>query len=175
MRKVILGGAVRLDGFIEGPNGEYGWCMTDQDYGLSDFFKRIDAIFMGRKSYDLSKTMDASQNPWKGIKTYVFSKTLNEVTGTDVVLVKGDSKKEVLKLKESPGKDIWLFGGADLTTFFVNEELVDEMWLAVHPILLGSGKSLYQNISGRKKLKLTQHKVYDTGLVSLVYTPDGTK
>jgi dihydrofolate reductase len=175
MRKVILGVAVSLDGFIEGPNGEYDWCMTDQDYGLADFFKRIDSIFMGRKSYDLSKTLDPGQNPWKGVKTYVFSNSLKEINDADNVLVKGDTRKEVLKLKEAPGKDIWLFGGAELTTFFVNEELVDEMWLAVHPILLGSGKSLFQKIEGRKKLKLAQHKVYDTGLVSLLYTPDGKK
>ena len=50
MRKLILGLAVSLDGFIEGPNGEYDWCFTDQDYGMTDFFKRVDAVFMGRKS-----------------------------------------------------------------------------------------------------------------------------
>ena len=48
MRKVILGVAVSLDGFIEGPNGEYDWCLTDQDYGLKEFFKRIDTIFVGQ-------------------------------------------------------------------------------------------------------------------------------
>jgi dihydrofolate reductase len=171
MRKVILGVAVSLDGFIEGPKGEYDWCMTDQDYGMSAFFKRIDAIFMGRKSYDLANTLDVSQNPWKGVKTYVFSNTLKEVKGQDMVLVKGDTKKEVQKLKEAPGKDIWLFGGAELTTFFINEELLDEMWLAVHPILLGSGKSLFQHINGRKKLELTEQIAYNTGLVSLCYKP----
>ena len=53
MRKVILGLAVSLDSFIEGPNGEYDWCLTDQDYGLSDFFKRADTLFIGRKTYEL--------------------------------------------------------------------------------------------------------------------------
>lgn len=51
MRKLILGLAITLDGYIEGPNGEYDWCFTDQDYGLNRFFERIDAIFIGRKSY----------------------------------------------------------------------------------------------------------------------------
>ncbi len=53
MRKLILGLAVTLDGFIEGPNGEYDWCFADQDYGMSDFYKRIDSVFLGRKSYEL--------------------------------------------------------------------------------------------------------------------------
>ena len=57
MRKVILAVAVSLDGFIEGPNGEYDWCFTDQDYGLSDFFKRIDTVFIGRKTYEMTLAM----------------------------------------------------------------------------------------------------------------------
>lgn len=53
MRKVILNLAVSLDGFIEGPNGEFDWCFTDQDYGMTDFMNRIDVIFIERKSYEL--------------------------------------------------------------------------------------------------------------------------
>ena len=58
MRKVILGLAVSLDGFIEGPNGEYDWCFTDQDYGKSEFFKRIDAAFIERRTYEMSLGME---------------------------------------------------------------------------------------------------------------------
>ena len=175
MRKVILGLAVSLDGFIEGPNGEYDWCFTDQDYGLNDFFKRIDAIFMGRKSYDVTKSMEGQsqeQNPWKGILTYVFSNSIKHIDDKDVRLISGDIRKEVLSIKQQKGKDIWLFGGAELTTLFINEQLVDEIWLSVHPILLGSGKPLFQQINGRKKLKLIEQKTYSTGLVSLCYQPD---
>lgn len=68
MRMVILGVAVSLDGFIEGPNGECDLCFTDQDYGLSAFFNRVDAIFMGCKSYGVSQK-HADKNPWKGMKT----------------------------------------------------------------------------------------------------------
>ena len=77
MRKVILGVAVSLDGFIEGPGGEYDWCFTDQDYGMSAFFKRIDAIFMGRKSYELAQKMEGQEGTgqWKGIITYVLKPT----------------------------------------------------------------------------------------------------
>ncbi len=171
MRKIILGLAVSLDGFIEGPNGEYDWCFTDQDYGLSDFFKRIDTIFMGRKSYELAQTMEG-ENPWKGMTTYVFSKTLKEVNGENVKLITGDIEKQINALREQPGKDIWMFGGAELLTTFVNNGWIDEYWLSVHPIILGGGKPLFQNIASRKKLKVTDHKVYETGLVSLRYQPE---
>lgn len=174
MRKVILGLAVSLDGFIEGPNGEYDWCFTDQDYGLSAFFRRIDAILMGRKSFELAQSADGENgggNPWKGITTYVFSKTLKSVTDKDTVLISGDAPSEVRKLKAGPGKDIWLFGGAELTASLLGESLVDELWLSIHPVVLGSGKPLFQNIRERMNLKLVEHKVYDTGLVSVCYKP----
>ena len=71
MRKIILGLAITLDGFIEGPNGEYDWCFTDGDYGMQDFLKSIDAILYGRKSYDLMKKLEAQgENPFKDFKSY---------------------------------------------------------------------------------------------------------
>ncbi len=168
MRKVVLGLAVSLDGYIEGPNGEFDWCFTDQDYGMASFFKRVDSIFMGRKSWELAKSM-GGESPWKGITTYVFSNTVKTILEPDTVLMAGDLITEVNKLKAAPGKDIWLFGGAQLTTSFINNHLVDELWLSVHPILLGSGKPLFQHIDGRKSLTLIESKSYETGLVSLRY------
>jgi dihydrofolate reductase len=167
MRRIVLGLAVSLDGFIEGPNGEYDWCFTDQDYGLSSFFKSIDTIFMGRKSYEVAN-QSAETNPWKGMTTYLFSRTMKKAPSEDVRLARGI--EDVKSIIIQPGKDIWLFGGAELTTAFLNAGLVDELWLSVHPILLGSGKPLFQNIDGRKPLKLVESKAYDTGLVSLKYT-----
>lgn len=168
MRKLILGVAVSLDGFIEGPNGEYDWCFTDQDYGLSDFFKRIDAIFMGRRSYEMAQSMGETPPGFPKLKEYIFSTTLTEVKAGSV-LIKTNIKEEVEKIKMEKGKDIWLFGGASLTTSLMNLGLVDEFSLAVHPIILGAGKPLFSNINGRIHLKLTDSKTYSTGLVSLTY------
>lgn len=173
MRKIILGLAVSLDGFIEGPNGEYDWCFTDQDYGLSDFFKRVDAVFMGRKSYELTMTMEAPPGMPR-MQEYIFSNTMKEVK-KDAVLISGDIQKQVEAIKNSEGKDIWLFGGASLTSSLMNLGLVDEIWLSVHPILLGAGKPLFTNIEKRIVLKLINSKTYSTGLVSLVYAVEKTQ
>lgn len=167
MRKVILNVAVSLDGLIEGPNGEYDWCFTDQDYGLTDFFNSIDTIFMGRKSYEVARA-NGGMNMWKGVNTYVFSNTIDKSSMGDVKIIRG--MNDVAGILREPGKNIWLFGGAELTTAFVNARLVDEMWLSVHPIVLGKGKPLFQNIDTRKHFRLFDTLVYDSGLITLKYS-----
>ena len=174
MRKVILGLALSLDGFIEGPKGEYDWCFTDQDYGLSDFFKRVDTAFIGRKTYEMTLGLKQEGAAFPKLKEYIFSTTLTKVK-EGATLVKGDLKAEVEKIKKEEGKDIWLFGGAALTSSLLQLKLVDELWLSVHPILLGSGKPLFSGIKERKPLELLESKTYSTGLVSLRYALEGVK
>ena len=171
MRKIIIGLAVSLDSYIEGPKGEFDWCFTDQDYGLKEFFKRVDAVFMGRKSYELVQKMSADGQDIPGMPEmteYVFTNTLTEIK-EEIVIVNGNIQEKVKEIKQSEGKDIWLFGGASLISTLMNARLVDEIWLSVHPILLGSGKPLFENITSRISLKLTETKQYETGLVSLKY------
>jgi len=169
MRKVILGLAISLDGFIEGPNGEYDWCLTDQDYGMKAFFERIDAVFVGRKTYEMSLGMEGGGGGMPKMKEYIFSTTLDTVK-KGAILMKGDIKQEVDKIKKEKGKDIWMFGGASLTASLMNLGLIDELWLAVHPILLGSGKPLFSGIKDRIHLQLTNSETYSSGLVSLKYS-----
>ena len=168
MRKVILGVAVSLDGFIEGPNGEYDWCFTDQDYSLKEFFKRFDTIFVGRKTYEMSSEMEGGSAGFPKFKEYIFSTTLDKVK-EGATLIKEDVKIKVEKIKTEKGKDIWLFGGAGLTTSLMNSGLVDELSLAVHPVILGGGKPLFSNIKDRINLTLIDTRTYSTGLVSLTY------
>lgn len=173
MRKVILGLAITLDGYIEGPNGEYDWCFTDQDYGLNEFFAQIDAMFIGRKSYELAQEYAKNNNGeivpgMPSVTEYVFSTTLKNVK-EGAILVNGDIITQVKKIKQQPGKNIWLYGGAILTDILMKEGLVDELWLSVHPILLGKGKPLFMQHEDRRKLMLLESKTYDTGLVSLKY------
>ena len=166
---MILSLAVSLDGFIEGPNGEYDWCFTDQDYGMSEFFKRIDSLFIGRKSYELTQSMGgAGMEGFPKMIEYVFSNTLQSVKA-GAVLVKGDIETEVKRIKNEHGKDIWLFGGASLTSSLLKFNLVDEITLAVHPIILGAGKRLFEHVATRIHLELIDSKTYSSGLVMLTY------
>lgn len=178
MRKVIMGLAVTLDGYIEGPNGEYDWCFTDQDYGLSEFFKHIDTVFIGRKSYEMMQKHNAAipeetVPAMPAFKEYVFSNTLQSVKEGAVLLSK-NSISEARRIKNSPGKDIWLFGGASLYSALMKEGLVDELWLSVHPVILGSGKPLFQKQNHRTGLTLLESTTYETGLVSIRYRVEKT-
>ena len=170
MRKIVLSVAVSLDGLIEGPKGEYDWCFTDQDYGMTEFLKTVDAIFYGRKSYELMTRMEGG-NPFGNIKGYVFSQKLSEVE-SGFELVSGDVIGKTKSMKEQRGKDIWLFGGAVLTAALMKAHLVDEVSLAVHPIVLGAGKPLFTGLEQRVKLQLLENKPYNSGLVSLRYRVD---
>jgi dihydrofolate reductase len=86
MRKVVLNLAVSLDGFIEGPNGEYDWCLTDQDYGMTEFFTRTNTIFIGRQSYEMIAGAEDEYFPTIQ-KIYVFSDTLKSVQNAKVEVI----------------------------------------------------------------------------------------
>jgi dihydrofolate reductase len=168
MRKLVLSVAVSLDSFIEGPNGEYDWCIIDPEFNWPEFFNRFDTVFVGRKTYEMSLAMGGHPPGFPKFNEYVFSTTLDKVRD-ESILIKENIKAEVEKIKNERGKDIWLFGGASLTTSLMNLGLVDELLLAVHPIILGSGKPLFKNISGRINLELIDSKSYSSGLLSLTY------
>lgn len=152
MRKVILGVAVSLDGFIEGPNGEYDWCPSPSKEEMDEFLDNIDVVFFGRKSYELFGTAEYASKT-----CYVFSNTLKAVEGKNTHLLSGDVVSAVKKIKSEEGKNIWLWGGASLTTTFMNAGLIDELWLGLVPVVLGAGKPLFQDIRQR-----THFKVMDT-------------
>ncbi|MPN20233.1 putative protein YyaP [bioreactor metagenome] len=181
-RKIILDLAVTLDGFIEGPNGEVDWCIMDPDMKFVDFLNSIDTILYGRKSYDLwgqyipgDEISDAEKEVWNLVhskKKYVFSKTsANEYPGAN--LISSNIVEEVKKIKNEPGKGIWLYGGSSLITTFLNLGLIDEYRLSIHPIILGQGKPLFIDIKERVGLKLVDTKTFSSGVVQLCYHPAG--
>ncbi len=166
-RKIILGVALSLDAMIEGPNGEYDWCFTDQDYGMQEFLAGVDSVLYGRKSYELLMRDFGKDNPFAHLKSYVFSRTMSP--GKNYTLVSGDIANEIEKIRQSPGKHLWLFGGAELASELFRLKLVDELWLSVHPIVLGQGKPLFTSLTERIRLELISSTPYNTGLISLTY------
>ncbi|PFE03848.1 dihydrofolate reductase [Bacillus cereus] len=182
LRRVILDLAVTLDGFIEGKNGEVDWCIMDSDMEFINFLNQIDTILYGRKSYDLwgqftpeIEDTDTEKGIWELVHSkekYVFSRTQK---GTDhkVIFINDNIIEEVNKLKNKPGKDIWLYGGASLITTFINLGLVDEFRLSVHPVILGEGKPLFIDIKQRLNLKMVHTRTFSSGVVQLIYRLNG--
>jgi dihydrofolate reductase len=143
-------------------------CVPDPAYDFPGFFKRFDSIFVGRKTYEMVEGMDGGPSGFPKFKEYVFSGTLDKLK-EGVTLIRSDIRKEVEKIKNEEGKDIWLFGGASLTSSLMNLGLVDELSLAIYPILLGSGKPLFKDIRDRIHLRLMDTKTYPSGLIGLSY------
>jgi dihydrofolate reductase len=165
MRCVRYSVAMSLDGYIAGPNGEFDWIPMDPEIDFNAMFKRYDALLMGRKSYDAAQQQGGTGG--MGMQAYVFSKTLSKAKGA---VVSADVKATVTDLKKKPGKDIWLFGGGELFRSLLALGLVDEMEVAIVPVLLGRGLPMLPSPAELAKLKLTSHRVYQkTGTVLLGY------
>lgn len=180
MRQVILDLAVTLDGFIEGTNGEIDWCIMDDEMDFDGFLSTIDTIFYGRVSYDTwgnfqpdENASEAEKKLWKTVhskKKYVFT---NQSRADDkATFIKTDIAKNVADIKQSRGsKDIWLYGGASLIKTFIQLGLIDIYRISVHPIALGSGKPLFEDLKNRIELKLIKTNTFKSGVVQLIYKP----
>lgn len=166
-RKLILNLCTSLDSFIEGPNGEIDWCYTDQDYGMTEFLSQVDTILYGRKSFD--QMMEMAPDMFSDKKHIVVSSSYGTSDKVSQV-ISNNIETEIRALKNAEGKDIWLFGGAKLVTTLLNLNLIDEMIISMHPIILGNGKPLFVDITERKQLVLTNTINYSTGLIQLYYS-----
>lgn len=177
MKKIILDLATTLDGFIEGPSGEIDWCIMDDDMGFQDFLSEIDTIFYGRVSYDSWGNYRPDENAdaeeiklWETVHSkekFVFSGQDRQDENAE--FINSDIAEKVSEIKKQGGKDIWLYGGAGLIRTFISLNLIDVYRISVHPVALGSGKPLFENLNDRLKLKLTDTNVFKSGVVQLIY------
>lgn len=176
MRKVVLGLGISLDGYIARKNGSVDWLSVDWEYDWGAFMSTIDTVLMGRRSWEKLVELGGGENanPYKGLSTYVFSKTIEAVDTPDVTVVEKDVAGFVSDLRKRDGKDIWLTGGGDLAASFFEADLVDELYLGVTPILLGSGIPLFEGFQRDVPLRLMRNntcfnKARDNAMVELVY------
>lgn len=172
--------AMSFDGFIEGPNGEIDWIVFDAEGGsdLTAFIKEIDTVIYGRISYEMWGNVELTEESSEFEKSfygdlykmdrYVFSRTSTELSG-NAMLVNSGAAELVADLKSKPGKHIWLYGGANLITTFMNLDLVDEFRMAVMPVVLGQGKPLFENIEHAHKMRLDSVDRSSSGVISLTY------
>jgi dihydrofolate reductase len=166
MRRIRYAVAVSLDGFIAGPNGEADWIVMDPEIDFKALFEQFDTALIGRGTFE---KMAAAGNTNMGMKVFVFSRTLRQADYPKVTIVAENAKETIAALRGQPGKDIWLFGGGSLFSSLLKDGLVDTVEIAISPVLLGAGTPLQAAPATGAKLKLTGHKIYPTGIVSLQY------
>lgn len=167
MRRIRYVVATSLDGYIAGPQGEADWIIMDPDIDFRAMFNEFDTALLGRRTFEAMARGGSAVMP--NMKVLVFSRTLRQRDYPDVTIVSGKQEETLAALRAESGKDIWLFGGGLLFRSLLNAGLVDTVELAVIPILLGGGIPLLPAPAKQAKLKLTSHRVYKTGIVSLTY------
>jgi dihydrofolate reductase len=189
MRKVILAMQMTLDGLIEGPKGELDWAAKEDVEAWQDHFdlmQSVDTLLLGRVMYPGFEKywLAAPTNPSSTkneieyarladrIQKIVFSRTLEKVEWKTTRIAKDHIPEEIQRMKQQPGKDMVLLGGAGLVSTFVNLGLIDEYHLIVNPLILGGGKPLFKDVKERHNLKLINSKTFQSGKVVLHYGKD---
>ncbi len=167
MRRLKLSAACSLDAYIAGVDGSYDWIRRDADYRMEEFFASVDVALIGRKTFEMARR--AKQPFFSSMTNYVFSTTLPAGRDDDVEIVAAEPAGFVRELKSQAGKDIWLFGGYGLTSSLLIAGEVDEMRLAVQPVLLGDGIPLFPRLQDRRAVELLESKAYGNGVVVLRY------
>ncbi|HLC59934.1 MAG TPA: dihydrofolate reductase family protein [Candidatus Nanoarchaeia archaeon] len=164
MRKIKLFIACSLDGFIARVDGGIDWLFTG-DYGYKEFYDSIDTVLMGRKTYELALKLGET---YKDKKAVVFTTKENLKKSSNIEFI-SDVISFTKKLKNLKGKDIWLVGGGEIVSLLLNNNLIDEMIIFMHPIILGKGIPLFKSIKKEIKLKLIGTHKFEDGLVKLYY------
>ena len=157
MRKVILNLAVSLDGYIAREDGRVDWLDnldTDgNDLGFVTFLDQCDTILSGRIAYEVTMKLGNGVWPFANKKTFVFTEGIYANTN-NIEFTYNNPKKVVNRLKNVPGKDIWLFGGSGLISSMRELDLVDEYIITTIPVMLGKGIKLFQSIDKETTLEL---------------------
>ena len=169
-RSIVVYVATSADGLIARPDGDVAWLDRPRppgNYGMGAFYKTIDTVLMGRKTYDLA--LKFGQESYEGKKNYVFSRTFPPGAKGKVEVVSGDVGAFARRLRAVPGKDVWLVGGADLTAAFLDAGEVDAFVIHVIPTLIGEGIPLAQPRRRAVALSLESTHSYPDGVVRLHY------
>ncbi len=177
MRKIIVCITTSADGYIARPDGNVDWLnrpRTAGDYGMGAFYRSIDAILWGRKTYEVA--LDFQKKGVKGaefdpnIKNYAFSRKPPKSPAAGIEFVCESVKAFARRLRGAPGKDIWIMGGAGLVASFLDAGEIDEFIVHVFPTFIGEGISLIAPRHRTVPLALRSCRSYSDGVVRLHYS-----
>lgn len=189
MRKIIAGTFITLDGVVEAPGSadttlpdHRGWSepFMNEEVGntIMSQMMESDALLLGRMTYQDFAAFWPSmpdENPFarqmNGITKYVVSHTLKKTDWKNSKLIHGNAMQEISRLKQQPGKNISVTGSGGLIHSLLRHDLVDELRLMVCPVILGTGKRLFNGDDARKFLQLSEAKAFASGMVLLSYLP----
>jgi dihydrofolate reductase len=190
MRSIHLFVMLSLDGYFEGPNHDLSWHNVDDEFNkyAIEQLKETGLIMFGRRTYQLMESFwpkaaaDPETSPddlevarlINNTEKIVFSRTLEDVRKTEnwknVKLRRKVDPVEIRRLKEMPGKDIWV-GTSDMAVSFINEDLIDEFRFMINPVIVGAGTRIFQGLNRRLNLELTRARSFKSGNTLLYYVP----
>jgi dihydrofolate reductase len=171
-RRIIVYTATSADGYIARPDGDVRWLDRPSpkgQYGAVTFFKTIDAILWGRKTYEKGIEMGMKKSYAPGIKNYLFSRHPQKSLIEGFEVVNEPIKPFAQKLRGQRGKNIWMMGGGELIASFLDEGEIDEFSIHVIPVMIGEGIPLVRPRHRTIPLKLLSTKKFPDGVVHLNY------
>jgi dihydrofolate reductase len=171
MRKIIYYVATSADGYIARADGDVSWLDRPRpkgSYGMGAFFKSVDAVLMGRETYEAGRRFGQEGHPGK--KNYVFTRKRLRARAPNVEFVRGSIADFARRLRAEEGKDVWLMGGAALAASLLDEGQLDELIIHVVPVLIGEGIPLVRPERRSTGLSLVSTRAYADGVVRLHYS-----
>jgi dihydrofolate reductase len=181
VRKIVAAEFLSLDGVMESPDRwHFPYFNDEMGRAVGEGFAASDALLMGRVLYEewaaYWPNQDPEENPvaatMNSIRKYVVSTTLEEPIGwNNTSLIQENVAEELSELKRQPGKDIVISGSGALVRSLLDGGLIDELKLMVHPVVVGSGKRLFEEGERQTALDLVDSRTFSTGVVYLTYRP----
>lgn len=167
-RRVALYMATSLDGYIAGPGGDLSWRFDDADHARAAFYARADLLLMGRRTYETA--LSCATWPYAGRKVVVFSRRGDLVVASpDTVATAREPGHVIAELRAREGASIWVVGGGEIAQACLDADAVDDVILAVHPLLLGCGTRFAASTARRTPLALVAERRFPSGLIQLAY------
>ena len=184
MRRIIVFNHVTLDGYFVDMNGDMSWAhKQDAEWNafVADNAKGDATLLFGRITYELMaswwptpaaiESMPVVAEQMNSLQKVVFSRTLDKASWNNTRLAKGDLTAEIRKMKQEPGTDMVIMGSGTIVSQLAQEGLIDEYEIALNPIVLGKGRTMFEGVKEKQNLKLTKTRAFANGNVFLCYEP----